>query len=266
MGDRVSTVIVEPRLLVREALASLMESHSYHVICGVAASSEIDPSALAHTPKLVILGTFPAENAAMEASNIHRLWPQAKIILLFENASATDFKKLLTSPIDACIPLLVSPDALVTTLKLIVVVGVRIVLVGLSDTARNVQCQEEPEASAALSELRSEIVHYGAMSSSKIGPVVTRPTSGTLTSGHENEDSAHSLSLLRSMRSLSEREVQILKGLVKGHSNKLIAHSCAVTEATVKVHMKSILRKIRVANRTQAAVWALEHGYAHEDV
>ena len=35
-----------------------------------------------------------------------------------------------------------------------------------------------------------------------------------------------------------------------------------ITEATVKVHMKSILRKIRVDNRTQAAIWAMKNGYA----
>jgi two-component system nitrate/nitrite response regulator NarL len=46
---------------------------------------------------------------------------------------------------------------------------------------------------------------------------------------------------------------------VKGYANKVIARSCDISEATVKVHMKSILRKIQVANRTQAAVWALEH-------
>jgi predicted secreted Zn-dependent protease len=42
----------------------------------------------------------------------------------------------------------------------------------------------------------------------------------------------------------------------------LIAGTCDVTEATVKVHMKSILRKIRVDNRTQAAIWAVANGYA----
>ena len=57
---------------------------------------------------------------------------------------------------------------------------------------------------------------------------------------------------------------KILDSLVKGHANKVIARKCAISEATVKVHMKSILRKIRVANRTQAAVWALEHGYCDE--
>ena len=54
----------------------------------------------------------------------------------------------------------------------------------------------------------------------------------------------------------------MLDGLVKGHANKVIARTCEITEATVKVHMKSILRKIRVANRTQAAIWAMENGYA----
>jgi two-component system nitrate/nitrite response regulator NarL len=45
----------------------------------------------------------------------------------------------------------------------------------------------------------------------------------------------------------------------------MIARSCDITEATVKVHMKSILRKIQVANRTQAAVWALEHGHSVDE-
>jgi two-component system nitrate/nitrite response regulator NarL len=39
-----------------------------------------------------------------------------------------------------------------------------------------------------------------------------------------------------------------------------------MTEATVKVHMKSIMRKIRVANRTQVAIWALENGYSADEI
>jgi two-component system nitrate/nitrite response regulator NarL len=67
--------------------------------------------------------------------------------------------------------------------------------------------------------------------------------------------------LLRGLPQLSEREVQILNGLVKGYANKVIARRYDLAEATVKVHIKSILRKIRVGNRTQAAVWALENGH-----
>ena len=71
--------------------------------------------------------------------------------------------------------------------------------------------------------------------------------------------------LLRILPKLSEREVQILNGLMKGYANKVIARRYDLAEATVKVHIKSILRKIRVGNRTQAAVWALENGYAAHD-
>jgi len=58
---------------------------------------------------------------------------------------------------------------------------------------------------------------------------------------------------------LSGREAAILNALVQGASNKVIAYRLSITEATVKVHVKAILRKIRVRNRTQAAIWALHH-------
>ncbi len=57
-------------------------------------------------------------------------------------------------------------------------------------------------------------------------------------------------------RKLSRREADILLYLIKGESNKLIARKFEITEATVKVHLRAIFRKIRVSNRTQAAMWA----------
>ncbi len=58
---------------------------------------------------------------------------------------------------------------------------------------------------------------------------------------------------------LSAREAQILRCLETGQSNKVIARNLKMAEATVKVHVKSVLRKINVRNRTQAAVWARNH-------
>jgi two-component system, NarL family, nitrate/nitrite response regulator NarL len=58
---------------------------------------------------------------------------------------------------------------------------------------------------------------------------------------------------------LSAREAQILGCLREGAPNKLIARKLDITEATIKVHVKAILRKIGVANRTQAAMWASQH-------
>jgi two-component system nitrate/nitrite response regulator NarL len=55
---------------------------------------------------------------------------------------------------------------------------------------------------------------------------------------------------------LSDREAQILRCLTQGASNKLIARELGVAEATVKVHIKAILRKVKAVNRTQAAMWA----------
>lgn len=63
-------------------------------------------------------------------------------------------------------------------------------------------------------------------------------------------------------RGLSERELQILQCLAQGDSNKTIANRLDITEATVKVHVKSLLRKIRANNRTQAAIWAVNQGLA----
>jgi two-component system, NarL family, nitrate/nitrite response regulator NarL len=55
---------------------------------------------------------------------------------------------------------------------------------------------------------------------------------------------------------LSAKETQVLSYLCDGSSNKIIAHKLDITEATVKVHVKAILRKIGASNRTQAAMWA----------
>jgi two-component system nitrate/nitrite response regulator NarL len=58
---------------------------------------------------------------------------------------------------------------------------------------------------------------------------------------------------------LSPREKSILECLVEGNSNKCIARKVGIAEATVKVHVKAILRKIRVQNRTQAAIWGMNN-------
>jgi two-component system nitrate/nitrite response regulator NarL len=60
---------------------------------------------------------------------------------------------------------------------------------------------------------------------------------------------------------LSEREVGILDCLIDGDANKVISRRLGIAEATVKVHVKAILRKLQVLNRTQAAIWAINSGF-----
>jgi two-component system nitrate/nitrite response regulator NarL len=61
---------------------------------------------------------------------------------------------------------------------------------------------------------------------------------------------------------LSERETEILRHLAAGEANKVIANQLNVAEATVKVHIKHILKKTAVQNRTQAAIWAINNRVA----
>jgi two-component system nitrate/nitrite response regulator NarL len=71
---------------------------------------------------------------------------------------------------------------------------------------------------------------------------------------------APSIQLPASSAKLSQREHEVLCCLMAGYSNKRVARTLCVSEATVKVHVKAILRKLNVMNRTQAAMWATSQG------
>ena len=64
---------------------------------------------------------------------------------------------------------------------------------------------------------------------------------------------------------LTTRELEVLKRIVAGRSNKEIAGDLNISEATVKTHINSILSKLGVSDRTQAATSALQRGIVHLD-
>jgi two-component system nitrate/nitrite response regulator NarL len=66
--------------------------------------------------------------------------------------------------------------------------------------------------------------------------------------------------------SLSSREAEILERLGAGAPNKVISRELSIAEATIKVHVKALMRKINVNNRTQAAVWGQMHQFSNERV
>jgi two-component system nitrate/nitrite response regulator NarL len=230
-------MVIESRSLVREALVSLMTGHSYQVVRSFASTADIEKSSCsADAPRLVILGALPADEAASAACRIRKRWPDTKIILLFDRASPSDFQKLLASEIDGCIPLFASPDTLIGTLQQIVAGDFKIMVF-------------KTEASSAPN---PSVWQEG-------DPLISAPNNPR--HGDSTNGAVDRATSLRIVHGLSQREEEILRSVVRGHSNKMIARTCGVTDATIKVHMKSILRKIRVENRTQAAIWALERGY-----
>ena len=59
---------------------------------------------------------------------------------------------------------------------------------------------------------------------------------------------------------LTPREAEILSLLAEGQSNKVIARNLGISDGTVKLHVKAILRKLNIHSRVEAAVIAVEHG------
>jgi DNA-binding NarL/FixJ family response regulator len=102
---------------------------------------------------------------------------------------------------------------------------------------------------------------------------------GAIRAAHRGEvhlDPAVALLLARRVRSraaerrdgaepLTEREREVLRLVARGLSNKAIAESLAITERTARTHVSNILGKLGLASRTQAALYAVEHGLAAGD-
>jgi len=65
---------------------------------------------------------------------------------------------------------------------------------------------------------------------------------------------------------LSAREVEVLRNVAQGMSNQEIARTLEIKEGTVRIHVGNILNKLQLANRTQAALYALREGFAELDV
>lgn len=64
---------------------------------------------------------------------------------------------------------------------------------------------------------------------------------------------------------LSEREVEVLKLVARGFSNKQVAEMLTVSDGTVRIHVSNILNKLHLASRTQATLYALREGLASLD-
>lgn len=64
---------------------------------------------------------------------------------------------------------------------------------------------------------------------------------------------------------VTEREREVLEALIKGRSNKEIATSLSISDETVKSHLKALFLKLKVRDRTEAAIAAIRHGIVHLD-
>ena len=101
-----------------------------------------------------------------------------------------------------------------------------------------------------------EIVAGKTVVAPDLAPILARAVQGKSIEQVEKDDSPFS--------SLTPRETEILGLLAEGQSNKAIARNLGISDGTVKLHVKAILRKLEVHSRVEAAVMAVQRGFKNE--
>lgn len=84
-----------------------------------------------------------------------------------------------------------------------------------------------------------------------LAPILAKVVQGNLPASNDEKSP---------FEDLTPRETEILSLLAEGQSNKVIARNLGISDGTVKLHVKAILRKLQVHSRVEAAVLAVEHG------
>jgi DNA-binding NarL/FixJ family response regulator len=126
-----------------------------------------------------------------------------------------------------------------------------LVLTSFSDRPRIMGALEAGAAGYLLKDVPADEVAEGIRSAARgESPLDPRAARTVLTARSEPDP----------LQALSEREREVLKLLLEGLPNKLIARRLEITEKTVKSHLTRVFREIGVTDRTQAALWAERHG------
>lgn len=226
----VTALIVDPSPLFREGLRRILGGASYRPVQTAASVDEVAAETLADPElSLCIVGMGTDREAALQA--IHRvkgLNPSLPVVLLGPRCDNDFVVAALKAGAGGFLLKNVSCEALLKSLDLVVLGEVVVPAAFFHHQAIG----ELPQA--------AETTHMTDIEPpSAIEPATTAVAPAT--------------------HRLSNRETTILRDLVQGASNKCIARRLEITEATVKVHIKGILRKIQAKNRTQAAIWAINH-------
>ncbi|MCJ2104610.1 response regulator transcription factor [Methylobacterium sp. E-041] len=222
----VETALVEPNSLFREGMEHILARTRLQVVAKTDTLTALLASSTGHkAPRLAILameGVDAPSTATIGA--LKARYPDCRIVCLIQGDHSDASVDLLKSGADGVLLRSIGADAFVRSLEL-VMLGERVLPAAALSAACSGECREATPAHAPL-------------------PDGDQPGKPEQAPRYCN---------------LSSRELAILRCLVQGESNKIIAQNLDIAEATVKVHVKAILRKTHVQNRTQAAIWALNH-------
>lgn len=227
----VPTYILQGDDLFREGLRLLLSSTCFRPQgCAIALDDLTEVPGDRTT--LFIVG---AKHATI-CSKIRNQYPLALIVAMADESDPRSLASALENGANAALFSSVSPSALVSTLRALI--DGKLILIDARLWSREIQPKAEDRTLSLLT-----------------SPLLQSRTSPPL----QNDAPWDAADEPHALKQLSSREIAILERIVHGESNKHIARFFRITEPTVKAHVKGILRKLGATNRTQAAIWALNH-------
>ncbi len=225
--DPIKLLIVDDHPLFRQGLVDVLETDPELLVVAQAADGEVALGrALEHRPDIILMDVnLPNANGLRVTRQILNELPQTKIIILTGYDDAEQVFHALRLGAAAYCSKDIPPEGLLNTVH--AVFNGRFVVHG------QVMTYEE-----VINWVQQRLGRYNY-------PL--------------DEHAAESYT------PLSPREMEILEMVTRGASNKEIALQLNISQQTVKNHMTAILRKLHVDDRTQAAVYALRHGWVRLD-
>jgi two-component system, NarL family, nitrate/nitrite response regulator NarL len=224
----VPTYILQSDGLFREGLRLILSSTRFRPHgCGI----ELDD--LTEVPSdrttLFIVGISPKQ--AEICSKIRSQYPLALIVAVADESNHRSLAGALEDGANAALFSSVTSSELVSTLRALI--NGKLILIDARLWSLEIQPKAEERASPQLQNRASPPLQNDAPWEAADEPPA--------------------------LKQLSAREIAILERIVRGDSNKHVARFFNIAEPTVKAHVKAIFRKIGANNRTQAAIWALNH-------
>ena len=222
-----SFVVIGPHALLREGLTHILGEAQFRVVASAASLSDLSPNAFQRNDRIVLVIESNGDpNTALSQIKVFKeQHPDGRVAVLGGPGRPADMVAAFQSGANVYFDSEERCDAFIKALEL-VMLGETILPPELLLYIR------DPQGAGAPEKLERQPTDAG-LKTSQIGEL--------------------------GWPKLSHRENCILRCIVDGASNKVIARKIDITEATVKVHVKAILRKVRVRNRTQAAIWAMNH-------
>jgi len=230
-----AAVLVGKSILVREGLARILRSANFRVLASVSSANDVRPSKSNLHPLLfLVVHTGEDFDAALEQIELFRnRHPDGRIAVVADHYRLDQLASAFRAGANGYFVNAITCDRFIKSLELVMMGETIFPPAFLS-------CVLDPEGPHLVGTAPNDEI--GTASNDENGEPIVVAAEDTISPP------------------LSPREKLILGCLIEGNSNKSIARKIDIAEATVKVHVKAILRKIRVQNRTQAAIWAMNTG------